>query len=115
MRRTGVEVKDKSSVEIFEFASYYFDAKNKILRYGGSDHILTHRESEMLRLFCLNLNHLVERELILDKVWEDNSYFNARSMDVFLARLRKHFRYDPSVSIVNVRGRGFKLLVNSSS
>ena len=66
----------------------------------------------MLKLFCLNKNQLVERKLILQKVWDDDSYFNARSMDVFLAKLRKHFRYDPSVSLVNIRGIGFKLLVD---
>jgi len=106
-RLGSIEYETKS----FDFGRYHFDHPKKILHYDGEAHPLTHRESEMLSLFCQNQNNLVERTLILDKVWGDDSYFNARSMDVFLAKLRKHFRNDSDVSIINVRGRGFKLMV----
>lgn len=101
----------ESEAMIYNFGKYHFDHPKKELHYDGEAHQLTHRESEMLKLFCQNLNLLVERTLILAKVWGDDSYFNARSMDVFLAKLRKHFKNDSEVSIINVRGRGFKLMV----
>ena len=101
----------ESETKSFDFGRYHFDYPKKELFYDGEAHQLTHREGEMLSLFCQNQNILVERNLILAKVWGDDSYYNARSMDVFLAKLRKHFRNDPEVSIINVRGRGFKLMV----
>ena len=110
-RRYSITAKD-SAIKSYKFGKYHFKYHKKELEYDGEIHKITHREAEMLRLFCENQNLLVERNLILAKVWGDDSYFNARSMDVFLAKLRKHFKNDTDVSITNVRGSGFKLLVH---
>ncbi len=115
LRRSGVFEAEEKEMSVFTFGKYLYDPQSASIQYNGQRFTLTHRESEMLHIFCKNLNQLVDRELILKKVWGDDSYFNARSMDVFLAKLRKHFRDDSQVSLVNVRGKGFKLLVLSSS
>ncbi|MBT4400609.1 MAG: response regulator transcription factor, partial [Bacteroidetes bacterium] len=112
LRRSFPMTEKDSANKSYNFGKYHFDYHKKELQYDGETHLLTHRETEMLRLFCENQNLLVERNLILAKVWGDDTYFNARSMDVFLAKLRKHFKNDTDVSITNVRGRGFKLLVH---
>ncbi len=109
-RSSGMEF-NEPEFKKFSFGKYHFNHPEKVLQYDGKSHILTHRESEILKLLCENRNQLVERNLILAKVWGDDSYFNARSMDVFLAKLRKHFKNDSEVSITNVRGLGFKLFV----
>jgi DNA-binding response OmpR family regulator len=71
---------------------------------------LTTKENELLYLLCKNKNGVMERSLALKAIWGDDNYFNGRSMDVYIAKLRKHLRMDPSVEIINVHGRGFKLL-----
>jgi len=71
---------------------------------------LTSRESELLRMLCENKNSLVERDVILKQLWGDDSFFNARSMDVFITKLRKYLKEDPEVELINVRGRGYKLI-----
>ncbi len=64
----------------------------------------------MLRLLCLNRNKVLERSDALRKVWGNDSYFSGRSMDVYIAKLRKYLREDPSVEIINVHGQGFRLI-----
>ena len=73
---------------------------------------LTKKESEVLRMLALNINNVVKRESVLTSVWGENDYFMGRSMDVYIARLRKKLQEDNSVSIVNVHRMGFKLAVN---
>ena len=111
LRRNSLDFGLSKEIIEYAFGKYVFNHPNMTLYYDNETHKLTHRESEMLKLLCENKNILVERDLILDQVWGDDSYFNARSMDVFLAKLRKHFKDEPNVSIINIRGRGFKLLV----
>ena len=74
---------------------------------------LTQKESDLLKLFCQNSGKVLERELIANMVWGDDSYFVGRSMDVFITKLRKQFKNEPSVEIVNVHGVGFKLVVDN--
>jgi DNA-binding response OmpR family regulator len=111
LRRTHNITQQKQEKTVYEFSRYQFFYRKKQLLYDGQIHELTHKECELLRLFLENPNQLVEREIMLQKIWGDDHYFNARSMDVFIARLRRHFKSDPSVEIVNIRGIGFKLLV----
>jgi DNA-binding response OmpR family regulator len=84
------------------------------LKNGGEDRKLTSKESELLRLLALNLNKTLDRTLALKTIWGDDSYFNARSMDVYITKLRKYLREDPRLEILNVHGKGFKLLVNET-
>ena len=72
---------------------------------------LTTKESELLKLLCQNPNEVLERNYALKVIWSDDNYFNARSMDVYITKLRKHLKIDPSVEIMNVHGKGYKLII----
>jgi DNA-binding response OmpR family regulator len=80
-----------------------------ILRLGPDEKILTRKENALLKLLVENKNQLLTREVALKSVWGDDDYFIGRSMDVFIAKLRKYLRNDPEISITNVHGTGFKL------
>lgn len=94
----------------FEIGRYQFDYDKQTLDYDGYSRKLTHREAEILRLLCLNRNKVLERSTVLEKVWGDDNFFNARSMDVFITKLRKYLQSDTDVEILNVRGIGYKLI-----
>jgi two-component system OmpR family response regulator len=109
MRRTGspaVKKKDDSYI----IGSYVFDPLKQFLVYADQTVKLTTKESELLELLCKQGNEILERNYALKTIWIDDNYFNARSMDVYITRLRKYLRKDPSVKILNVHGRGYKLL-----
>ncbi|MBK6627049.1 MAG: response regulator transcription factor [Flavobacteriales bacterium] len=89
--------------------SYTFDVRKQLLRRGEEERKLTTKESELLRLLCLHRNGLLERRQALREIWGDDNYFNGRSMDVYIAKLRKHLREDPEVEIINIHGQGFRL------
>lgn len=94
---------------IFKIGLYTFDYNHQELSFQGESQRLTSKESELLRLFCVNMNRLIDRNSTLQKIWKDDSYFAARSMDVYITKLRKYLKNDPHVQIVNVHGVGFKL------
>lgn len=89
-----------------------FDYDRRVLAGEAGDQKLTSKEADLLKLLCDNKNAVLERSVALNKIWGDDSYFNARSMDVYITKLRKYLRVDPSIEIVNMHGRGFKLLSN---
>ncbi len=98
---------------IFELGAYLFDSRKLLIRDKlGGETKLTARESELLKLLCQNQNQLLTKKSILLKVWDDDSFFNSRSMDVFISRLRKYLKEESQVNIINVRGVGYKLLVD---
>ena len=98
---------------VFKVGIFTFDYNRQLLvRNDGEESKLTSKESELLRLLCENLNRVLDRSVALNKIWYDDSYFNARSMDVYITKLRKYFKEDPSIELMNVHGVGFKLLVN---
>ena len=90
---------------------YHFDYLSQKLTINDTAHSLTTKEAELLKLFFLNINQLVERELALKLIWGNDSYFTGRSMDVFITKLRKYLKDDPALEIVNVHGMGYKLVV----
>ncbi|MFI5205033.1 MAG: response regulator transcription factor, partial [Flavobacteriales bacterium] len=90
-----------------------FDHRKQELSNNGTVQRLTTKENELLKLLAGNTNSMVERNFALTAVWGDDSYFNGRSMDVYIAKLRKYLSSDPRVEIVNIHGRGFKLVVNN--
>jgi len=94
----------------FQLGKYSFDAQTQKLMIGNTSHKLTTKESELLKLLCNNKNQVLERNFALRTIWYDDSYFNARSMDVYITKLRKYLKEDPSVEIINVHGKGFKLI-----
>lgn len=97
---------------LFELGSYTFDSRQSLLFHGKKKKKkLTLREAELLKLLCENQNQVVSKTSILLKVWGDDSFFNSRSMDVFISRLRKHLEKEERVNLVNLRGVGYKLVV----
>lgn len=107
---------EKNDVEpakdAYQVGDTKLDYKHQKLIYDGNSVHLTTKENELLRLFCERPNQILERELALNQVWNNDSYFTARSMDVFISKLRKYLRPDEKLSIVNVHGVGYKLVVN---
>jgi DNA-binding response OmpR family regulator len=96
---------------IFQIGKFKFDTQKQQL--GSIDNVvkLTTKESELLKLLCNNANKVLERNLALRTIWVDDNYFNARSMDVYITKLRKLLKDDPSVEILNVHGKGYKLVI----
>jgi two-component system, OmpR family, response regulator len=95
----------------FVIGEYVFDSTKQSLLYKGEERKLTTKEADLLKLLCLNANKILERNLALKSIWVDDSYFNARSMDVYITKLRKYLKEDPNVEILNVHGKGFKLII----
>ncbi|HVI46419.1 MAG TPA: response regulator transcription factor [Chitinophaga sp.] len=89
---------------------FVFDYPRQELHYGGDIQRLSQREADILKMLADNLNNITSRKEMLLSLWGDDSFFNARNMDVYIARMRKYLRHDESIQIVNVRGRGYKLL-----
>ncbi len=94
---------------VFNLGEYTFDCKNMNLKIGEQEKSLTRKESSLLKLLCEHKNNILTREKALKVVWGNDDYFIGRSMDVFITKLRKHLRDDPSISITNIHGTGFKL------
>ena len=95
--------------EDYQIGSYIFDFSNQVLTHLDGVRRLTKKEALVLQLLCLNMNQLVRRETLLIKIWGADDYFMGRSMDVYIAKLRSYLKSDPTVSITNVHGTGFKL------
>ncbi|GAB5554618.1 MAG: response regulator transcription factor [Saprospiraceae bacterium] len=95
----------------WQIGQYYFDSMRQTLDWGAQSIVLTGREAMLLALFCQHQNSLLEKSSILLKIWGDDSFFNSRSMDVYISKLRKHLKKDPSIKIINIRGAGYKLVI----
>ncbi|MGY0039841.1 response regulator transcription factor [Pedobacter sp. NJ-S-72] len=96
----------------FQIGSYTFDYTTQLIQHNGQQQKLSTKEAELLQLLCLKQNAVLTREEALLSIWHDDNYFNGRSMDVFLSKLRKYLKEDPKVEILNVHGKGYKLLIN---
>jgi len=96
---------------IYKVGIYTFDVRKQILSHDNDEVKLTTKESELLRLLVANANKVLERNYALKAIWIDDNYFNARSMDVYITKLRKHLKDDPTVEIINVHGKGYKLIM----
>jgi DNA-binding response OmpR family regulator len=111
LRRYKKQQNEPEQTNIFQVGRYVFDYGHQQLTSDEKSARLTSKESELLRLFCQNLNQPISRSFALKTIWGDDSYFNARSMDVYITKLRKYLREDPSIQIMNLHGEGFKLMV----
>ena len=94
----------------YTIGSYSFDHLKQLLVFENQPRKLTTKESELLDLLCRYGNEILERNFALKTIWIDDNYFNARSMDVYITRLRKYLRKDPSIKILNIHGKGYKLI-----
>ncbi|MFD2865148.1 response regulator transcription factor [Mucilaginibacter antarcticus] len=111
LSREGVlSARPLNETDIFQFAEFVFRPRKNVVEQGINVTQLTSRESELLKMLCQNHQQVVKRNDILEKVWGSDNFFNARSLDVFITKLRKHLAGDPSVQIINVRGIGYKLV-----
>jgi DNA-binding response OmpR family regulator len=110
LRRTKGSGQQNKQTE-FEIGRYHFDANKQLLTFDEKPVKLTTKESELLNLLCNNVNRVLERNFALKSIWIDDNYFNARSMDVYITKLRKYLKEDPSVEILNIHGKGYKLIL----
>ena len=94
----------------FRFGKSVLDALRQTLTVETEVHRLTSKETELMRILCANINDIVLREVALRRIWGEDTYFNGRSMDVFISKLRKTLAPDADVEIINVHGKGFKLV-----
>jgi len=109
LRRTGKK-KQRNDPDEFMIGKFKLDTKNLTLTASDEEiHKLTAKEAKILRLLCLNINAVVERDVLLNSVWGKDDYFTGRSMDVFITKLRKYLKSDERVKIQNIHGVGFKL------
>jgi len=95
----------------FAIGEYEFDSVNQFLSFHKKEQKLTKKEADVLRMLCLHMNEVMNRELALKTIWGNDDYFNGRSMDVFISRIRKYLKEDKNIQIINIHGVGFKLAV----
>ena len=110
MRRSAALPDEGDEVTAFTIGLYAYDYNTQSLLLNGASQRLTTKENELLYMLCRHKNALLERSHALRNIWGDANYFNGRSMDVYIAKLRKHLRGDDRIEILNVHGKGFKLV-----
>jgi len=94
----------------FDMGKYHFNPRLRELTVDGKIQVLSPKEDELLKMMCEYKNDLLPREIALKKIWGSDTYFNGRSMDVYIAKLRKYLREDSTIEIVNIHGNGFRLV-----
>jgi DNA-binding response OmpR family regulator len=111
LRRTHGLAAKADEPTVFQIGKYNFDCRRQILRQGRTQYKLTARESDLLRLLCLHANETLDRDTALREIWQSDSYFSGRSLDVFVSKLRKYLKDDTRVEILTIHGKGFRLIV----
>jgi DNA-binding response OmpR family regulator len=109
MRR--IHGKKMKECNVYKLGRFTFDTQKQQLIIDGRQTKLTTKESELLALLCAHANEILQREFALKTIWVDDNYFNARSMDVYITKLRKHLKEDSDIEIINIHGKGYKLIV----
>lgn len=105
-----VKGKKDKEVTVYKIGKFIFDSQKQTLSTDEKVQKLTTKESELLSLLCSHMNEILERNFALKNIWIDDNYFNARSMDVYITKLRKHLKEDPQIEIINIHGKGYKLI-----
>jgi len=111
LRRIQEGKEEDGSGSEYHLGKLFFEYNRQVLKSPEGDIKLTSKEAELLKLLCDNANQVLDRSLALNRIWQDDSYFNARSMDVYITKLRKYLKSDPAVELMNVHGVGFKLII----
>lgn len=109
LRRVRGKKNKESSV--YKVGEFIFDTQKQLLVIGEKQTKLTTKENELLALLCSHANEILQRDFALKTIWIDDNYFNARSMDVYITKLRKHLKDDPQIEIINIHGKGYKLII----
>lgn len=105
-----VKGKKDKEITMYKLGKFTFDTQKQVLIADNKSQKLTTKESELLKLLCSHVNDVLERNYALKTIWVDDNYFNARSMDVYITKLRKLFKDDPNIEIINIHGKGYKLV-----
>ena len=114
LSRRVVSVSTESDEMEFTIGDFNLNSKLRLLSFrNGEPTKLSPKESQLLRLLALHINDLLPREKALNKIWRDDNYFTSRSMDVYIAKLRKYLKQDSKVEILNIHGEGFRLVVSA--
>jgi len=108
-----VKGKKQKDVPFYKLGNFIFDTQKQTLSIGKKITKLTTKESELLKLLCSHSNEILERNYALKTIWVDDNYFNARSMDVYITKLRKLLKADPDIEIINIHGKGYKLITKA--
>lgn len=111
-RSKGVAIVEDENKGVYQIGKFTFDSINLRLKSEEEDKKLTKREAAILKLLAENKNKVIERSLVLNLIWGDDNYFNGRSLDVFITKLRKYLKHDENIQINNLHGVGFKFEVN---
>ena len=109
-----VKGKKNKEITLYKIGRYTFDTQKQVLISKDKTQKLTTKESELLALLCSHVNDILERNFALKTIWIDDNYFNARSMDVYITKLRKLLKDDPNIEIINIHGKGYKLIAPDS-
>lgn len=109
LRRRRIVEENAEPLENYRLGKFEINFRNYTITEGVEEKKMTFRESELLRLLCEEADQIIKREDILMSLWGDDSYYNSRSMDVFISRLRKYLKNDPGIKIENIHGVGFRL------
>ena len=109
LKRNEEENRINDNIE-FDMGAYHFNPKLRELTHEGKTQTLSPKENELLKMFAEHKNDLLPRERALKKIWGSDTYFNGRSMDVYIAKLRKYLKEDTNIEIVNIHGNGFRLV-----
>ena len=96
---------------LYHIGKFVFDTQKQLLTIGDQQTKLTTKENELLALLCSHANEILQRDFALKTIWIDDNYFNASSMDVYITKLRKHLKDDDQIEIINIHGKGYKLIV----
>lgn len=112
LKRSSIKPTADIAQTNFTVGSFTFDSTRQLLTRKSTQLKLTPKESELLRLLCLHINQTVERDYALRTIWGNESYFSGRSMDVFVSKLRKYLKDDPTIEIMGIHGKGIRLVVN---
>ena len=105
-----VKGKKEKEITLYKLGKFTFDTQKQVLISPEKTQKLTTKESDLLSLLCAHINEILERNYALKSIWIDDNYFNARSMDVYITKLRKLLKSDPSIEIINIHGKGYKLI-----
>ena len=113
LNRSTTVIEPSNDAFEFEFSDFSFNSKLRFLTFKNQEPLkLSPKENQLLRLLVIYINDLLPREVALNKIWRDDNYFTSRSMDVYIAKLRKYLSKDEKVQILNIHGEGFRLVIS---
>lgn len=112
LKRINMSTIKEEETSTFNIGNYKFDRDYKLLQIDEKQQKLTDKEADILTYLCKNLNEVVDRSKLLIEVWENDSFFNSRSLDVYITKIRKYLKDDPDVELLTIRGKGFKLWIH---